>query len=62
MEKYMKEIVWNNVIDELERAKERIIELGEFSDACLTPDEELVQDIMTSLDRLNEMVGELNES
>ena len=62
MEKYMKEIVWNNVIDELERAKERIIELGEFNDAYLTPDEELVQDIMTSLDRLNEMVGELNES
>lgn len=42
----------NNIVDELTRAKERIKELGEFDDETLTSDEELVNDIEITLERL----------
>lgn len=62
MEKYINEVVLNNVVDELERAKERIKDLGEFSDSSLSSDEELVSDIEESLELLYEMIGETNEN
>lgn len=47
----LKDII-NNVIDELYRAKERILELGEFDDDSITSDEELILDIEMSIERL----------
>lgn len=47
--------VLDNIVDELERARERIKELGEFNDEVLTEDEELVSDIDKSIERVSEL-------
>lgn len=47
--------VLDNIVDELERARERIKELGKFDDEILTEDEELVSDIDKSLERVSEL-------
>ena len=47
--------ILNNVIDELERAIERIKEFGEFEDRSITGDEELVMDMEISIERLKEL-------
>lgn len=46
----------NNIIDELTRAKERIKEIGEFEDITITSDEELVNDIEITLERLYDVI------
>lgn len=51
-----KEDVINNVIDELERAIQRIEEIGEFSNTSITGDEELVTDMIRSKDRLYQII------
>ena len=43
----------NNVIDELERAIDRLKELGSFNDYSITSDEELVNDMEKSIERLS---------
>lgn len=48
----LKDII-SNVIDELQRARERILELGEFDEQSITSDEELVSDIDMSIERLS---------
>ena len=48
--------ILNNVIDELERAIERIKELGDFEDNTITSDEELVMDMEVSIERLYEIM------
>ena len=45
----------NNVIDELNRAVERIREIGKFSENTITPDEELVSDMLLSIERMQEV-------
>ena len=52
--------ILGNVIDELERAIHRIKEIGEFKEDSITPDEELVTDMTTSIDRLYDMKWEMN--
>lgn len=52
MDKLSVNNIINNAIDELERAKERIKELGEFNENSIGPDEELISDIDTSIERL----------
>lgn len=47
--------ILDNIVDELERAKDRIRELGKFDDEILTEDEELVSDIDKSLERVSEL-------
>lgn len=47
--------ILDNIVDELERARKRIRELGEFNDEILTEDEELVSDIDKSLERVSEL-------
>lgn len=47
--------ILDNIVDELERARKRIRELGEFNDEVLTEDEELVSDIDKSLERVSEL-------
>lgn len=50
----------NNVVDELERAIERLKEVGEFNENSITSDEELVNDMEMSLERvkeINDIVG-----
>lgn len=47
--------ILDNIVDELERARERIKELGEFNDEVLTEDEELVSDIDKSIERVSEL-------
>lgn len=44
--------ILNNIIDEIDRATERIEEIGEFDDDTITPDEELLTDMYISKDRL----------
>lgn len=48
--------ILNNVIDELERAIQRITELGEFDDNSITSDEELVTDMGISISRLYKII------
>jgi hypothetical protein len=48
--------ILNNVIDEIDRATERIEELGEFNENSVTPDEELVTDLYVSKDRLYQIM------
>ena len=48
--------ILNNVIDELERAIQRITELGEFDDNSITGDEELIADMEISISRLYEIM------
>ena len=48
--------ILNNVIDELERAIQRITELGEFEDNSITGDEELVTDMEISINRLYHII------
>ena len=45
----------NNVIDELNRAVERIKEIGEFYENTITSDEELVSDMQLSIERMQEV-------
>lgn len=47
--------ILDNIVDELERARKRIRELGEFNNEVLTEDEELVSDIDKSLERVSEL-------
>lgn len=47
--------ILDNIVDELERARKRIRELGEFNDEVLTEDEELVSDIDKSIERVSEL-------
>ena len=47
--------ILGNVIDELERAINRIKEIGEFEEDSITPDEELITDMTMSVDRLYDM-------
>lgn len=47
-----KQDILNNVIDELQRAIERIKELGEFDDITVTDDEELINDMQISIEKL----------
>lgn len=46
----------NNVIDELERAIDRLKELGTFDSHSITNDEELVNDMEKSIERLYELI------
>ena len=50
-----KEIL-NNVIDELHRAIERIKEVGDFDINSITSDEELINDMETSIERLYDLI------
>lgn len=52
--------ILNNVIDELERAIQRITELGEFEDNSITGDEELVTDMEISVNRLYHIIDIIN--
>ena len=52
--------VLNNVIDELERAIQRIKELGEFEENSITGDEELVADMEISIDRLYQIIARVD--
>lgn len=52
--------ILNNVIDELERAIQRITELGEFEDNSITSDEELVTDMEISINRLYHIIDIIN--
>lgn len=54
MELTAKEVL-QNAIDELQRAKERLKEIGELSDESLTDDEILINDIEASIERLLEI-------
>ena len=47
--------ILDNIVDELERARKRIRELGEFNDEVLTEDEELLSDIDKSFERVSEL-------
>ena len=46
------EEVIDNVIDELQRARDRILELTDFNYDSLSDDEDLIEDINRSIDRL----------
>ena len=45
----------DNAIDELNRAIERLKELGDFSENTITPDSELISDMESSIERLDEI-------
>lgn len=45
----------NNVLDELERAIERLKEVGEFSEDTLTDDDILIDDMRNSIERVKEI-------
>lgn len=47
-----KQDIISNVIDELQRAIERIKELGEFDDVVVTDDEDLINDMQISVEKL----------
>lgn len=53
----LKDII-NNAVDELQRAKERILELGDFQEGIITSDEELINDIDISIERLLELIND----
>ena len=52
------EEVIDNVIDELQRARDRILELTDFNYDSLSDDEDLIEDI-NSIDRLIDLKGEI---
>ena len=53
------EEVIDNVIDELQRARDRILELTDFNYDSLSDDEDLIEDINRSIDRLIDLKGEM---
>lgn len=53
------EEVIDNVIDELQRARDRILELTDFNYDSLSDDEDLIEDINRSIDRLIDLKGEI---
>lgn len=53
------EEVIDNVIDELQRARDRISELTDFNYDSLSDDEDLIEDINRSIDRLIDLKGEM---
>ena len=50
--KMTKQDIISNVVDEMQRAIERIKELGEFDDVAITDDEELINDMQISIEKL----------
>lgn len=53
------EEVIDNVIDELQRSRDRILELTDFNYDSLSDDEDLIEDINRSIDRLIDLKGEM---
>ena len=49
-----------NVIDELQRARDRILELTDFNYDSLSDDEDLIEDINRSIDRLIDFLCRCN--